>query len=638
SAPSVVGAAADGVTRLVVRWPVSGPGTATLRVGDENGDARDVGRLGIPGQAPAYTYLPSQAARQVNGSWYVFASYAVPSEFRRSVNDDNLTSRQIRIQAEFAPASGGTLVVSTSSFELVRPPVLLLHGWASSASDWGLDIQQDPRFFMYAHDYGATAQRSFMTNVTVPRRGVERLVRMMHHAGYAATQVTVIGHSMGGILARLHAGNREGNYYRPSNLGQGDFYKLITLYSPHYGSPIACALEQWPALSSLDSSYCANCGAVTDLRSNSYQIAHLPAANVPTHTIAGVGGAQTIGVVLDIGSAITDVFPGSRIAKTIGRVLAAASDLNQFFEPRHDLVVGELSAYGPMQPPTRSAIGFAANPERPLNPIGVHMGVGKQNIVGNDRLLPLLLSTRSSALFSSLPANTTPALPLICGSAAPPPPQMAPAGSLVLSQPQGSIVENNGSARVDLARNNGYQPSALYLVSDVGMMRLPQNGSSFEIPVPLAAVGDIAMQLVSRDSTGKVALSNTVTFEVHSDLMLSGFEASPSFAPLGCSGETFPLLVTGHYESHITRDLSSAASGTTYSSSDPRVATISADGVVRAVRAGSTQITVRNGNFSSIVDVTVAAGWCTLKKKVIEAAGDIAVSHAVVSSCPNHDC
>ena len=55
--------------------------------------------------------------------------------------------------------------------------------------------------------------------------------------GLAAIQADVFGHSMGGVLSRIAAGSE--SYRRDSNYGEGDFNKLVTVDSPHHGSPWA---------------------------------------------------------------------------------------------------------------------------------------------------------------------------------------------------------------------------------------------------------------------------------------------------------------------------------------------------------------------------------------------------------------
>ena len=52
----------------------------------------------------------------------------------------------------------------------------------------------------------------------------------------AATQADLIGHSMGGLLARAYAATP--TYKRPENFNAGDIHRLITICTPHYGSEL----------------------------------------------------------------------------------------------------------------------------------------------------------------------------------------------------------------------------------------------------------------------------------------------------------------------------------------------------------------------------------------------------------------
>ncbi len=57
----------------------------------------------------------------------------------------------------------------------------------------------------------------------------------------AITQVDVLGYSMGGVLARIWAEQKDWVYKRKDNFWQGDYHKLITLDTLHYGSFFADA-------------------------------------------------------------------------------------------------------------------------------------------------------------------------------------------------------------------------------------------------------------------------------------------------------------------------------------------------------------------------------------------------------------
>jgi len=54
---------------------------------------------------------------------------------------------------------------------------------------------------------------------------------------FAVVQADVFGHSMGGLLGRIWAG--EAIYKRSENFNEGDINKLVTIDSPHFGSVLA---------------------------------------------------------------------------------------------------------------------------------------------------------------------------------------------------------------------------------------------------------------------------------------------------------------------------------------------------------------------------------------------------------------
>jgi len=69
--------------------------------------------------------------------------------------------------------------------------------------------------------------------------------------------------------------------------------------------------------------------------------------------------------------------------------------------------------------------------------------------------------------------------------------------------------------------------------------------------------------------------------------------------------ETRQLGVAGIYSDGVSRQLASSAMGTTYISSDEKIATVSPEGKVTAQGVGTATITVRNGKYSTTVKVIV---------------------------------
>lgn len=101
-------------------------------------------------------------------------------------------------------------------------------GWVTNPYDesWLTDFKEEPIFSEHQ------------------RAGPKRLGGIKHALQYyrdrlnlAATQADVVGHSMGGILARVYAAKPD--YRRSENYGQGDIHRLITLNTPHHGSELS---------------------------------------------------------------------------------------------------------------------------------------------------------------------------------------------------------------------------------------------------------------------------------------------------------------------------------------------------------------------------------------------------------------
>lgn len=61
----------------------------------------------------------------------------------------------------------------------------------------------------------------------------------------------------------------------------------------------------------------------------------------------------------------------------------------------------------------------------------------------------------------------------------------------------------------------------------------------------------------------------------------------------------------GVYSDGVNRNITASASGTTYQSSNEKIVTVSPEGRVTARGLGAAKITVKNGNYSSIVDINL---------------------------------
>lgn len=370
------GVAADGVSRLVLRIgvdttlvpfqsppPAEPPLTLTYRLLKSDGSALSSDEIA----RCAYGSLQDRTQTQThcdsvtvpgegyfapigNGSlnaWQAtaIAVYKAPNWSWQDFHDQTV---QVEITAHFT-AIGKDLVISHPAIKLTPPPTLIVHGL------WG-----DGNSLQPLRDYLSGQGMSFCTSCVVDyyevdnaagsidpfnsqdQRILDRFSRSLQNAldeyrqkGFAVSQVTVLGHSMGGLVARAYVARQEATqtYRSKANYNQGDIHKLITLGTPHQGSPLADLLVQRKCCGNTverhdprgGGAYCSRQvtleqrlkqnslpvgPAVQNLQTGSDALQHIGTTNVPSHVIAGIAPSTPWYVALDLASALDQVILG----------------------------------------------------------------------------------------------------------------------------------------------------------------------------------------------------------------------------------------------------------------------------------------------------------------------------------------
>lgn len=152
---------------------------------------------------------------------------------------------------------------------LVRPPLVMVHGLASSPAAWDSVkynnttplLQSD--LFKYKHAVQLDGRASFIENVIlmvgadmVLGSGANRLntlqgnIEEIRKMGFAANQVDYLCHSMGGSVGRSILRWRSDKFYadgnyKYNNYGYGFMHKMILVNSPSHGSPIPDATQEF---------------------------------------------------------------------------------------------------------------------------------------------------------------------------------------------------------------------------------------------------------------------------------------------------------------------------------------------------------------------------------------------------------
>jgi len=294
---SINGVASDGVTQVLLRTLAGLPGTACYEITSTSSSPQ--GSIATP----------LTSTQQVAVLNYGFSLYKAPANYG---DGDSSGSRTVSMKFWYTPNIGnGNTTTITSDLTVLRPPVMLLHGIWSSSDAWDSSFKRnDSTHTTAVPNYKSTNAAHFTTNVPKAKEGIDNALKQFRLNMNAATQVDVIGHSMGGILTRLYANSAQNT--RPDNFNQGDVHRLVTLDTPHWGSTLANLLISlhvsnpnmlnfgvWAALGSITK------GAVCDLAENSPALAGLSATSVPSAAVTATGGPQPPAFRSDLESAVT---------------------------------------------------------------------------------------------------------------------------------------------------------------------------------------------------------------------------------------------------------------------------------------------------------------------------------------------
>jgi uncharacterized membrane protein len=286
----VKGVAADGVSEVVVRIPATNVGdqfTLTLLndQGQSSASSSDDGGLGVVGQQTVSSQITTSAVSTPSGPM-AFAFYLAPTDFPRTspptitcggvtATDPQLACRFVTIQVQGPSGSPTPLPVT-----ILRPPVVLIHGLWSDQSSWNNFLPLfgngvvDSRFSVDRADYSysvgsqissysppypqalsrqiANAKANslgFQYNasgslgiLSQVQSSIQRFKNGSNPAAVpvAAVQADIVAHSMGGNITRTLP--LQQSFLSSNTFGQGPIHKVITINTPHLGTPLATQL------------------------------------------------------------------------------------------------------------------------------------------------------------------------------------------------------------------------------------------------------------------------------------------------------------------------------------------------------------------------------------------------------------
>ncbi len=408
----VVGLAADGATRVLLRVQVAGAGDeVTFRLRNQNGVLVQphwgYGTLVDPA-APAGddTELTVTARPAANGTWWAFAVLRAPRDSRAIdvVIQDSPPlfgvgkTEPMFIEAEYCagascPAGSGQIVAR--QFELFRPPIALLGGAYSDETLYGWDggwlpfylfpglLELDDVFYLFRGNFSGISDRHLSEIATYWDDAiVDGAIRGMRFTEQiAVTRAFVIAHSAGAAATRLYIGGQgDLPYLRDDNFMQGDIAGFVSLVGMHTGSVVSQRI--WDLVTGSPAGVVAaidyfadtiglpvDNGIIEDSGYDSPVVRNLPGSSldVPVHAMwaSGATGLQT-NFLWNVAT--------HRIRYPVKLLDHFSNDLNDLLlgQCQHDGVlfalsqIGQLNYPGPLDSEDLTELEFSSFPGPPV--------------------------------------------------------------------------------------------------------------------------------------------------------------------------------------------------------------------------------------------------------------------------------
>ena len=278
---AVRGIAADGVSELCIEVNKI-PNAATnyvISLLSKSGDSNDV-----LGSLDTYSGNIEDIYNSNNRCYSI--NYHAPSMYPISMG----ANYDVDVKMYVYDANGKELAKGDVSISVIRPPVLMTHGLNDNMQCFSqfkkflLSTGKYENFQLQMTDYSSTNRDYFKVNQNVVKDNLDYLMAHSIYKGYVVSKADLIGHSMGGILSRIHV----------QYVDRNSVHKVITLNTPHSGSQGANLIMSNSFYSKLGAKlFGGNLDAVSDLQIGSSGMDFLNDESVldkmngiPVHAIA----------------------------------------------------------------------------------------------------------------------------------------------------------------------------------------------------------------------------------------------------------------------------------------------------------------------------------------------------------------
>jgi pimeloyl-ACP methyl ester carboxylesterase len=314
------GTIADGISKLILI--VESKSSLQFSIKDTSPDNTTNGTLSSLKQPSKDDNKSSSTAKDSpdnisNGKSVVAAVYTPPESFNQVMG----SYRTINVNVSDPNNSASTLF--EIPIQLYRPPIVLVHGlWMNSDNAWvATKFADSLRCYGFHYTFADYEEHNSETfdpcdnkvfgnyGIDSIRNAVHKILGEYRYFSIAASQVDLIAHSMGGLMARGFV--QQPDYKGKENYMKGSIHRLITIGTPHFGGPLSEFLyehiDDWYFCDGIKPNRCRtgkiepkklrtiysegripiDKGAIEALIPNSIAYSHLHQTNVKSYAIAG---------------------------------------------------------------------------------------------------------------------------------------------------------------------------------------------------------------------------------------------------------------------------------------------------------------------------------------------------------------
>lgn len=645
-------AATDGVTKLLLVTDSKDDITFSIE-GDDNGTLSS-----LPDQIPRTDPITIQP--DANGK--IVAIYTVPDGYG---NDYPLGGRFITIKTV---NENDLTNIDSVRIKLVTPPVVLVHGMWSSPSTWfdgGFTNTLDKNQFAYfpanysqysSYTFNPKSDESFYSRDAL-LKAIDDALNFYRKQNIAVAQVDVVGHSLGGLVSRSLS--QQDEYKLNTNYYRGHFHKLITLGTPHRGSPFGP--ELWNARNNLIS--------LSDLPLPVTLSFFMSSVGRPIGTVHKDFGIQSKGInaleqTLPFRTyAITGDYLDVNNSQTSDYLAMNALCYTIFGKSQDDIFTSRCNSVLPSDliVPLSSQTGFITNdttfygtchlsliPSGPIKTGGLDNSETNSLLI-QKKVVQLLLSDDTTEFSEGFPAPSS--QPLDCQTATEVihhnhsssvdngkaisfgEKENGTAGKMnqtvqIVSPVRGSTYNQNSKASITLKYTtlNGVMPThSVLMIQDIGWFGLNNSTDSsvtFILPAN-ASLGNKNIVLMVRDTTG-IILGDTSHIVITTDDVLNSLRVDPGTIHLDSLLREQALYVHGYFITDsaniIDNNLTDESTGTLYTTKHGGIIIIQKNGLIVAKKTGIDTLIISNNGKSISVPVVVDSNFssATLYKNAID--------------------